>query len=144
MAKFDDASWHWGADNFPEDVPEENGATHIGMFVTWAITRGLFADPDLTPEEVEAVEAVRTGSMSGRDFLLRYFNGKLYSDCFTDQAADFAALYYDDFLKDFELLLCRGLPSDYYVEDSRDNYEIMAVALDKRWTRYIRGAFGTV
>ncbi len=80
MAKFDDASWHWSADNFPADAPEENGATHIGMFVTWTIERGLFADPDLTLEEVEAVGAVRAGSMSGRDFLLRYFNGKLYSD----------------------------------------------------------------
>jgi hypothetical protein len=143
MAKFDDASWHWGADNFPEDAPEENGATHIGMFVTWTIERGLFADPDLTPEEVEAVDAVRAGTMSGRDFLLKYFNGKLYSDCFTTQVADFAERHYDDFIGDFRLLLCQGLPSDYYVEDTRENYEIMAMALDKRWTRYIRGAFGT-
>lgn len=143
MAKFDDASWHWGADNFPADVPEENGATHIGMFVTWTIERGLFADPDLTPEEVEAVGAVHAGSMSGRDFLLRYFNGKLYSDCFTAQVADFAERHYDDFLRDFELLLCQGLPSGYYVEDTRENYEVMATALDKRWTRYIRGALGT-
>ena len=143
MAKFDDASWHWGADNFPDDAPEENGATHIGMFVTWAIERGLFADPDLTPEEIEAVEAVRTGSMSGRDFLLRYFDGKLYSDCFTDQAAAFADCHYGDFLRDFERLLCQALASDYYVEDSRENYKIMAKALDKRWIRYVSGALGT-
>ena len=30
MAKYDDASWHYGGD-FPDDLPEENGATHIGM-----------------------------------------------------------------------------------------------------------------
>jgi hypothetical protein len=143
MAKFDDASWHWGADNFPDDAPQENGATHIGMFVTWTIERGPFADPDLTPQEVEAVEAVRAGSMSGRDFLLRYFNGKLYSDCFAAQVADFAEHNYDDFLGDFRHLLCQGLRSDYYVEDSCENYEIMATALDKLWKRYIRGALGT-
>ena len=34
MAKYDDASWHWGAADFPDDAPEENGATYIGMFMT--------------------------------------------------------------------------------------------------------------
>ncbi|WP_262497415.1 DUF7832 domain-containing protein [Pedobacter caeni] len=30
MAKYDDASWHYGGD-FPKDLPQINGATHIGM-----------------------------------------------------------------------------------------------------------------
>ena len=66
MTKFDDMSWHAGADDFPEDAPEENAATHIGMFLTWAIDKGLFADPEIPPQ---AVEAVRTRTKSGRDFL---------------------------------------------------------------------------
>jgi hypothetical protein len=143
MAKYDDASWHWGAADFPDDAPEENGATHIGMFMTWTIERGLFADPDPTPREVEEVEAVLAGSMSGREFLLKNFNGKLYSDCFTEQAAAFADRHYDDFIADFQRLLCPGLTSNYYVEDSRENYEIMAAALDRLWARYVHGAVGT-
>src|SRR5688572_23363485 len=40
MEKYDDADWHYGGD-FPEDVPEQAGATHMGMFVAWAWSAGL-------------------------------------------------------------------------------------------------------
>src|SRR4051812_44179825 len=133
MTKFDDASWHWGADDFPKDTPEENGATHIGMFLTWAIERGLFADPEVP---AEAVEKVRSRAISGRDFLLQYCDGKLFSALFVAECADFAEHHYEAFLEDFQRLLCRDLSSNYYVADSRENYEVMAAALDERWARH--------
>ena len=34
--KYDDASWHYGGD-FPSELSSDAGATHIGMFVTWAL-----------------------------------------------------------------------------------------------------------
>ena len=43
MAKYDDASWHYGGD-FPDDLPEENGATHIGMFLNWCIDNDLISE----------------------------------------------------------------------------------------------------
>lgn len=39
--KYDDASWHYGADNLLKDLAEVSGATHTGMFVTWALLSGL-------------------------------------------------------------------------------------------------------
>ncbi|RML48695.1 DUF7832 domain-containing protein [Pseudomonas avellanae] len=30
--KYDDASWHYNG-NFPSDLPDTAGATHIGMFL---------------------------------------------------------------------------------------------------------------
>ncbi len=38
--KYDDASWHYGGD-FPAGLPSEAGATHIAMFVAWAVLNGL-------------------------------------------------------------------------------------------------------
>ncbi|WP_265102660.1 hypothetical protein [Acinetobacter sp. 'aerobic (ED)'] len=38
--KYDDASWHYGGD-FPADLPQEAGATHIGMFLTWMLLQTL-------------------------------------------------------------------------------------------------------
>ena len=37
----DRIDWHSGAANFPSDLPDEAGGTHIGMYLAWAITRGL-------------------------------------------------------------------------------------------------------
>jgi hypothetical protein len=133
MGKLDDASYHMGADDFPDDAPEENGATHIGMFLTWAIRKGLFACPDAPPE---AVEAVRTGEMSGRDFVLEQYYGKLLSECFTAAGAAFAARHYEAYLADFGRLLGKGLRSEYLVEDSPANYEIISKTLDQRWEAF--------
>jgi hypothetical protein len=38
--KYDDASWHYGGD-FPKDLDDMAGATHIGMFVAWCLLNGL-------------------------------------------------------------------------------------------------------
>ena len=38
--KYDDASWHYGGD-FPDDLPNEAGATHIGMYVAWCLLNQL-------------------------------------------------------------------------------------------------------
>ena len=38
--KYDDASWHYGGD-FPAGLPPEAGATHIAMFLGWAVLNGL-------------------------------------------------------------------------------------------------------
>ena len=137
MATIDRADWHSGADNFPDDVPEENGATHIGMYVRWAIGRGFFVD-DATP--AEAIEAVRAGRMSGRDLVLGHLDGKLWPSMLTQECADFAEAHWNDFIEDFA-----GLPSEvgdtaYHVEDTTENYDIVAAALDERWARYRGGS----
>ncbi len=44
LSKFDDASWHSGGDDFPEDLPEDNGATHIGFILTWLFEKGFLVE----------------------------------------------------------------------------------------------------
>jgi hypothetical protein len=133
MPTLDDASFHSDADDFPPDVPKENGATHIGMFLRWTIDNGLFDQP-MIPEE--AVEAVRNRTMSGRNFLLDHCDGTLFPQLFNDAGADFATKHYQGFLEDFERLLCPGLRSGYEVEDNEENYRTMAAALDARWAQH--------
>ena len=38
--KYDDAYWHYRGE-FPTELPASAGATHIGMFVAWALLAGL-------------------------------------------------------------------------------------------------------
>ena len=52
----DKADWHSGGE-FPANLPPENGGTHIGMFVAWAILhnlQGQFHDVE-SPTELAAV-----------------------------------------------------------------------------------------
>ena len=36
----DNAAWHYGG-NFPEELPKENGGTHIGFFLAWIINKNI-------------------------------------------------------------------------------------------------------
>jgi hypothetical protein len=67
--KYDDASWHYGGD-YPNDLPSEAAATHIGMFLAWAILRDLVGDLHIE-ESRESLERVRARQMTGREFLLK-------------------------------------------------------------------------
>jgi hypothetical protein len=141
MASIDKADWHYGADDFPDDVPEENGATHIGWFVRWAIGRGLFVADDGTPAEV--IDAVRDGTMSGRDLVLEYLDGKFWPCDLSEEGQAFAEAHYDGYLNDVGRLFVEDLESAYYAEDSDENYRMVAAALDERWARFKAGASGT-
>ena len=39
--KYEDASWHSGADDFPKDLTAQAAGTHSGMFLAWALLGGL-------------------------------------------------------------------------------------------------------
>lgn len=93
--KYDDASWHYGGDFFPDDQPEEYGATHIGLFLKWCFIQGWAGSLHLR-DEPEAVKAVIEGRLSGTEFLLTYCDGKLTNETLNDQGNAFAEKYYGD------------------------------------------------
>lgn len=133
MAKLDDASWHYGGDEFPEGMPDEHGATHIGMFAAWAIANGMWGD-FLGSGARDAIEAVRARRISGRSFVLEQCDGKLLSEMLTPDGARFAEAYYPKhYMRDFQTTLAAGLPSDYHVEDTWANYDKLAARIAERF-----------
>jgi len=138
MAKLDDVSWHLNGDSFPEGLPEENAATHIGCFVAWAIKRGLW-DRDMFETSSQAIEAVAQGRLSGRSFLLQECDGKLLSQMLNAEAEAFAEKYYPTYIKDYQQVLVKGLASDYLVEDNAANQLKIDAVLDQRFAHWKRG-----
>lgn len=48
MTSIDKADWHNGSGEYPKDLPDENGGTHIGMYFAWIInnhTYGKLSSP---------------------------------------------------------------------------------------------------
>ena len=67
--KYDDYDYHVGGE-FPDDVPDENAWTHIGVFLIWLIEHGLhdpafFDDGRLGP----AVAGIATRETQPSTFL---------------------------------------------------------------------------
>lgn len=129
--KYDDASWHYGGD-FPEGLPEEAGATHMGMYLAWAWSAGLGA----------AEFAAERDALAGRKrtpgaFLLDEFDEKLFPELFNDEGNDFTSSYYmadgpATYLWDYESTLGAAVESLYSVEDSWDSFEKLKPVLDAR------------
>ena len=92
--KYDDASWHYGG-NFPADQPEENGGTHIALFLKWCFIRGWAGDLH-TEEEPDAVKAVIAGALPATEFLFKYCDGKFTDEDLNDKGNSFATKYYGD------------------------------------------------
>ena len=84
-------------EEYPEGLPSENAATHIGMYWIWAAQAGL-ANPvwQTAPESAEDFANMLKGRTSGRRFLLKHMDGALTPDDFTEQGRQFTSYYYDN------------------------------------------------
>jgi len=150
--KYDDASWHYEGD-YPADLPDENAATHIGMFVAWCIASDLMSD-EAKEDFAEDMAAVKARQMTGRDYLITNCDEKFYSGDLSEQGNQFAKDYYDgekskfvkkyaEYMQDYcdifnEKAEKAGFEyaSVYHVENSWENYELVAKMLDGRFAQW--------
>ena len=133
--KYDDASWHYGSE-FPDDLKEDAGSTHIGMFVAWALLSELggsihiddFPDdiPNLKERKVTPAQFFRTSC-----------DEKFWDEDLNDEGNEFAAFYYEIggglYIRDYADTLDDDLPSLYHVEDTWENFERLKPIIDARY-----------
>ncbi|MDH5765373.1 MAG: hypothetical protein OEZ38_05085 [Gammaproteobacteria bacterium] len=133
---YDRAEWHYEGD-YPEDLPSENGGTHIGMFLAWIIINNLEGKVhQLTSQE--SLEAVRNKTITGREFLVKECEDRLMKDDMNEQANAFTRFYYesDVYFSDYASTLAKGLPSLYHVEDTWENYERLEPVIMQRFIKW--------
>ena len=136
---YDRADWHSGGD-FPPDLPEDAGGTHIGMFLAWAIHNDLHGE-EHREESVEQVAAVLARAMTGREFLFQCCDGKFWDDDLNLEGNAFAKWYYrvsgaPRYFDDYDRVLAAGLPSTYHVQDSWANYDRIAPVISGRFREW--------
>jgi hypothetical protein len=129
--KYDDASWHFEGD-YPDDLPQENGATHIGMFLAWAVGRDLAGD-ELRDEVADELTALANRQLTPGAFVLRACDGKLTDEDLNEVGNAFAESYYEPgYLTDYAALFGGGAAL-YDVEDSWTTFDQVKPVLDRRF-----------
>lgn len=131
---YDKVKWHWEG-TFPHDVPRENGATHIGLFVAWAIDRDLISD-ELREDAGEDLAAIRQRRITARDFVLRQLDGVLCEDDLDDRGNAFARQHYNDFLNEFARLMRARYPTAYHLPDDWSEYDLVTNLLDRLYRQW--------
>ena len=138
--KYDDASWHYGGD-FPADLPPEAGATHIALFVAWAVVNGLAGEYH-TKDAADDLALLQRREVTPTEWFIRACDEKFTNEDLNDEGNSFAASYYGNaegmhstdgsYLVDY----CETFPnadSLYDVEDSWASFDALAPRLDSRF-----------
>ncbi len=133
--------WHSGGD-FPEELPDEAGGTHIGFFIYWLLSRGFAGDELLADEiTVQDISMVSSGGMTGRQFLFKNCDGKLWDVDISVSIIKFVKWYYGEnkYYEDLEGCLDK-YETIYHADDSLENAKNIAKIIDdryKKWTSKI-------
>jgi hypothetical protein len=147
--KYDDASWHYGG-KFPADLPQENGATHIGMFLSWAIGSGLVGEHHVAQSRA-GLDLLRKRQTGPAQFLVDYCDGKLTDEDLSPEGNAFASSYYDSgYLADYASVFANEGETLYHVAPTWENFDRLKPLLDRRlaasrraprWTSALRSIF---
>lgn len=138
--KYDDASWHYGGD-FPTDLPPEAGATHIAMFVAWALSNGLSGDLHSLDSPADFAILLDRRETPGQWFV-RNCDEKFTNEDLNDEGNAFATAYYQSigeanplYLDDYARAFPRN-PDLYSVPDTWENYDRIAPLISKRFATW--------
>jgi hypothetical protein len=132
MANIDRADWHYGG-QFPAGLPQENGGTHIGMYLAWIINAGL-ASKELVRHIGKRRQSFDRREITGRDLLFSELDEKFFDSLLTEEGKAFTGAYYesDEYIQDYAALLATNLASAYHVADTWENYDRLAPRLNER------------
>lgn len=137
--KYDDASWHYGG-NYPTDLPEQAGATHIAMFVAWALHHG-FAGEVHHEDFADELEALIARRLTPRAHFLLVCDEKFSDQDLNDEGNAFAQHYYQGdnsiYYQDLDALFSH-LPSIYHMPDTWKTFETIRARIDKRFNAWSR------
>ncbi|MDQ1163019.1 hypothetical protein QE422_003387 [Chryseobacterium sp. SORGH_AS 447] len=154
MSTYDNASWHYGGD-FPEELPEKNGATHTGMFLNWCISNHLISK-EFEEDAEDGIEKIKRREITGAELVMDFMDGKFSEYDLNDMGNAFAQDYYKDetdfgnrfssFADDYvNLFDAKAEENDYeyetfyHIEDTYENYDLMKQVIDYRfeeWKEY--------
>ena len=90
--KYDDASWHYGGD-FPADLPQIAGATHIAMFVSWAVLNGLAGELH-TEDFADDLGKLKDRAITPTTWFLSICDEKFTDEDLNEEGNRFAEAYY--------------------------------------------------
>jgi len=138
FGKYDDAVWHYGG-NFPADLPNVAGATHIGMFVASCILQGMVGEIHEV-EFPENLQRLRDREITPGRWIIEACDEKFTQEELNEEGNAFAMDYYYAtgalYLADYEQTLCAGLETTYHVPDTWESFDKINPVIRERLAQW--------
>ena len=139
----DDAPRHLAAKGFLPELPREAAYTHMGLYLGWAMDRGMMSQ-SFQGEHAGDLVAFKEKRLTGPQLAGR-LDGRLHTLLFNDELARFSRLYYaktgrfyGDYIRTF-LSPIAAARSMYVVADIWENQDKLSRLLNERldaWREY--------
>lgn len=138
---YDRIDWHSG-NNFPKELLPENGGTHIGMFIAWAIDNNLIG---LLHREnsKSSIQKVKNRELTGTQFLIKECDSKFWNEDLNEEGNKFANFYYANkdgygqYVDDYSIVF-NNYETLYHVEDNWKNYNKIEPIITRRYKEWMR------
>lgn len=134
---FDKAKYHYEG-KFPEDLDEEQGFVHTGMFLGWIVDTGLYSE-DFADDFKSEIRKFKATKLTGTG-VYKSADGVFEEEMLNAEGLAFTTAYFDfekgRYLKDYDQLLSGKLPSMYHVQDTWENYDRLKPQIDKRFAAW--------
>ena len=134
---YDRADFDYSSEEQP--LPKGHAATHIGMFLAWAVLNGLENDWH-RQGSAEPLARLRRREITGRQFFEAACKEQFAEKDLNVEGNEFAEHYYRDaagerglYFDDYKKTLAKGLPSFWHVADTWDNFDKIAPVIMRRY-----------
>jgi len=137
---YDRADFDYSSEREP--LPKGHAATHIGMFLAWAVHNGL--ENEWHQQHSPALlEKLRKREITGRQFFEGACGDRFSERDLGPEGNAFAETYYIDqaghrgpYFEDYKKAVAARLPSFWHVADTWDNYDKLAPVITKRYQEW--------
>jgi len=117
-------------------LDEEQAGVHTAFFLGWLIDNDLVSD-EMRDECGELLADYKSRKKTAID-VYGWWDCCLIDDMLSAEGNAFAQAYFDfkngQYLTDYGELLVRDLPSEFHVPYTWENYEIIRLQIDRRYT----------
>ena len=135
----DKMTWHAEGENYPAGLPREHAATHMGMFLAWAIAKGLASEKHAAGNPL--VGQLRERAITPGEYFRRACGEWLQDVDFNDRGEAFADALYDEYLYEYGYEFSDDdVESLYHAPDTWETYEQVRELLDYMLARWAKGA----
>lgn len=137
---YDRADFDYSSEQQP--LPKGHAATHIGMFLAWAVVNGLENDWH-RQRSAALLERLRKREITGRQFFESACGDRFSERDLNPEGNSFAEYYYIDeaghrglYFEDYKKTLAARQPSFWHVQDTWENYDKLAPVLNRRFQEW--------
>ena len=134
---YDKAKYHFETvDDY--GLPEIHAYIHTGLYLGWLIENNLL-DEEFIDDFGEEIPKFIAREITAPE-LFSIWDGVLIDDMLSDEGNEFSIHYFDfdkgQYLEDYNKALVKDLPSEFHVNDTWDNYEIVKNFVTRRYIEW--------